>query len=67
MIDRVHYDIDARWRAAGEASERSVYRELLKTILRTNSNLQLYAKDGCGTGCDLMPGRLVAGRSSVAL
>lgn len=67
LIDRIHYDIEARWRAAAEANERSVYRELLRTILRTNSNLQLYVKDGCDTGCDFMPGELVAGRSSVAI
>lgn len=42
LIDRVHYDIEARWRESGVASERNVYRELLDRILRTNSNLQLY-------------------------
>lgn len=67
LIDRAHYDIEARWRAAGEMNERSVYRELLKTILRTNSNLQLYVKDGCDAGCEFVPGQLVAGRSSIAL
>jgi beta-lactamase regulating signal transducer with metallopeptidase domain len=67
LIDAVHYDIEARWRAAGGTNERSVYRELLKTILRTNSNLQLYVKHGCDAGCDLIPGELVAGRYSVAM
>jgi bla regulator protein BlaR1 len=42
LIDRVHYDIDARWHEAGATSERNVYRELLNSILRNNSNLQLY-------------------------
>jgi hypothetical protein len=42
LIDRVHYDIEARWHEAGATSERNVYRELLKSILRTHSNLQLY-------------------------
>lgn len=42
LIDRIHYDIEARWHEAGAASERNVYRELLKKILRTNSNLQIY-------------------------
>jgi hypothetical protein len=64
LIDRFYYDIEARWRAVGVTNERSVYRELLKTILRENSNLQLYIKDGCDSGCDLIPGQLVAGRSS---
>jgi hypothetical protein len=67
LIDRIHYDIDARWNAGVAANERSVYRELLKTILRRNSNLQLYVKDGCASGCDLIPGQLVAGRSSLAI
>ena len=42
LIDRVHYDIEARWHEAGATSERNVYRELLTSILRSNSNLQLY-------------------------
>jgi hypothetical protein len=42
LIDRVHYDIEARWHDAGAVSERNVYRELLDRILRNNSNLQLY-------------------------
>lgn len=67
LIDRIHYDIDARWRAAEATNERSVYRELLRTILRRNSNLQLYVKDGCDDGCALVPGELVAGRFSPAI
>jgi len=39
-----------------------VYRELLKAILSTNSNLQLYVEQGCDMGCDFVPGELVAGR-----
>ena len=42
LIDRVHYDIDARWHSVGASSERNVYRELLSRILSTNSNLQLH-------------------------
>jgi hypothetical protein len=42
LIDRVHYDIEARWHDAGATSERNVYRELLASVLRNNSNLQLY-------------------------
>jgi bla regulator protein BlaR1 len=42
LIDRVYYDIEARWHEAGTASERNVYRELLSQILRANSNLQLH-------------------------
>lgn len=45
LIDRVHYDIEARWRDQGGTSERNVYRELLKKILRNNSNLEIYVKD----------------------
>lgn len=67
LIDRIHYDIDARWHAAGATNERGVYRELLKTILRRNSNLQLYVKEGCEGGCDQVPGELLAGRSSLAI
>jgi beta-lactamase regulating signal transducer with metallopeptidase domain len=62
LINRVYYDIDARWRSDSEASERSVYRELLKNVLRTNSNLQLYVKEGCDIDCAWVPGELVAGR-----
>lgn len=42
LIDRAHYDIEARWHEAGATSERNVYRELLASILRNNSNLHLY-------------------------
>lgn len=42
FVDRIHYDIEARWQPSGVTSERNVYRELLQRILRTNSNLQLY-------------------------
>ncbi|WP_116808058.1 M56 family metallopeptidase [Steroidobacter cummioxidans] len=63
LIDRVYYDIRASWRSDSEASERSVYRELLKNILRTNSNLQLYVKQGCDIDCAWVPGELVAGRT----
>ncbi|HEY0686360.1 MAG TPA: M56 family metallopeptidase [Steroidobacter sp.] len=67
LIDRIHYDIEARWRVVPGTSERGVYRDLLRTILRTNSNLQLYVKEGCGEGCDFGQGELVAGRYSVNL
>jgi beta-lactamase regulating signal transducer with metallopeptidase domain len=52
LIDHVSYDIEARWHAAGGASERHVYRQLLDNILRTNSNLQIYVNDRCDQGCD---------------
>lgn len=62
-LTNIYFNIHARWHSDSEASERSVYRELLKNILSTNSNLQLYVKDGgCDTGCDFIPGELVAGR-----
>lgn len=41
LIDRAHYNIEARWHDAREVSERSVYRELLNQIISNNSNLQL--------------------------
>ncbi|GFE79424.1 hypothetical protein GCM10011487_14240 [Steroidobacter agaridevorans] len=63
LIDSAYYDVHARWRSDGAASERSVYRELLKNILSTNSNLQLYVKTGCDIDCAWIPGELVAGRS----
>jgi beta-lactamase regulating signal transducer with metallopeptidase domain len=63
LIDSISYDIQARWRSDIPASERSVYRELLKNILRTNSNLQLYVKQGCDIDCAWMQGELVAGRT----
>lgn len=63
LIDRISYDIHASWHSDSVASERSVYRELLKNILRTNSNLQLYVKEGCDIDCAWIPGVLVAGRS----
>jgi hypothetical protein len=52
LIDRVSYDIEARWHDAGSPSERHVYRQLLESILRTNSNLQIYVNDRCDHGCD---------------
>ncbi|HEY5759774.1 MAG TPA: M56 family metallopeptidase, partial [Steroidobacter sp.] len=61
-LTNIYFNVDARWHSDSEASERSVYRELLKNILSTNSNLQLYVKEGCDTGCDFVPGELVAGR-----
>lgn len=45
LIDRVHYDIEARWRRQEGTSETNVYRELLRKILRTHSNLEIYVKD----------------------
>ena len=67
LIDRIRYDIEARWRVAPGSTERNVYRNLLNTILRTNSNLQLYVKDGCDDACEFIEGELVAGRYSVTL
>lgn len=51
LIDGAHYDIEARWRGHGVASERNVYRELLKSVLQTNSNLQLYVNNRCDGEC----------------
>jgi hypothetical protein len=52
LIDRIRYDIEARWQDQNASSERNIYRELLKRILRTNSNLQLYVKGQCDRECD---------------
>ena len=60
-LTNIYFNIQASWRSDREASERSVYRELLKNILQTNSNLQLYIKEGCEP-CDFVQGELVAGR-----
>jgi beta-lactamase regulating signal transducer with metallopeptidase domain len=62
LIDGIYYDIEARWRDQGRASERNVYRELLKSILRTNSNLLVYVKDRCEGECDGVPRQLIGGR-----
>ena len=52
VIDHTHYDIEARWRQMGETSERHVYRELLRTILRTNFNVQIYVDERCDLQCN---------------
>lgn len=44
-IDRARYDIEAQWHEQGGTSERNLYRALLKQILQTNSNLEVYVKD----------------------
>lgn len=44
LIDRARYNIEARWHGEGGASERNVYRELLKKVLNTHSNLVIYVK-----------------------
>jgi beta-lactamase regulating signal transducer with metallopeptidase domain len=44
-IDRIRYDIEAQWREHGGTSERNLYRELLKQVLQTNSNLELYVTE----------------------
>lgn len=44
LIDRARYNIEARWHGQASASETSVYRELLKKVLRTHSNLEIYIK-----------------------
>jgi beta-lactamase regulating signal transducer with metallopeptidase domain len=62
LIDYVYYDIEAQWRDQGRASERNVYRELLKSILRTNSNLLVYVQDRCEEDCDGAPRQLIGGR-----
>ena len=63
LIDGVYYDIEAQWRDQGRASERTVYRELLKRILRTNSNLLMYLKDRCEGDCDGVPRQFIGGRT----
>ena len=45
LIDRARYDIEARWHEQGGTSERTLYRELLRNILRTNSNLQVHVRN----------------------
>jgi bla regulator protein BlaR1 len=44
-IDRVRYDIEAHWRERDGTSERNLYRELLRQVLQTNSNLEVYVRD----------------------
>lgn len=51
IIDRARYDIDVRWRDAGATSERNVYRQLLKRIVQTNFNVQVYVDDRCEMEC----------------
>ena len=51
LIDRAHYDIEASWHDQGGTSQRNAYRELLKRVLRTNTNLQVYIKEPCDAQC----------------
>ena len=51
VIDRARYDIEAHWRDQGGRSERNIHRELLKSIVRTNFNIQINIKERCGTDC----------------
>jgi len=51
VIDRVRYDIEARWHAQEGTSERTAYRELLKKVLRRNFNVQLYVNERCDMEC----------------
>lgn len=44
-IDRARYDIEAQWRRQSGTSARNVYRELLREILRKNSNLEVYVRE----------------------
>jgi hypothetical protein len=44
-LDRIRYDFDVQWRAAGGTSERHLYRALLKQILQSNSNLEVQVTD----------------------
>jgi beta-lactamase regulating signal transducer with metallopeptidase domain len=62
LIDGLYYDIEAQWSDQGRASERNVYRELLKSILRTNSNLLMYLTDRCEGDCDGVPRQFIGGR-----
>lgn len=52
IIDRVRYDIEARWQNPGGTNERTLYRELLKNIVATNFNLELYVDNLCDGGCE---------------
>jgi beta-lactamase regulating signal transducer with metallopeptidase domain len=48
VIDGVRYDIEARWRTAGDlvgTSERKTWRELLKQVVESNSNYEVYVTD----------------------
>lgn len=45
LIDRARYDIEARWHQQGGTNHRTLYRELLRNVLRTNSNLQVYVRN----------------------
>jgi uncharacterized protein (TIGR03435 family) len=51
IIDRARYDIEARWHDQGETSERHLYRELLRHVLRTNFNVQIYVNARCDLQC----------------
>jgi beta-lactamase regulating signal transducer with metallopeptidase domain len=44
-LDRARYDIEVRWRTEGGASERHLYRALLKQIIQSNSNLEVHVRD----------------------
>lgn len=44
-LDRIRYDFDVQWHAAGGTSERHLYRALLKQILQSNSNLEVQVTD----------------------
>jgi hypothetical protein len=52
VIDRARYDIEARWHDQGETSEPHLYRELLRNILRTNFNVQIYVNERCDLQCN---------------
>lgn len=53
VIDRFRYDIEARWRNQGGTSERTLYRELLKNIVATNFNVEVYVNNLCDGGCEV--------------
>lgn len=45
LIARERYDIEVRWHGANGMSERNLYRALLKQILQSNSNVEVYVTD----------------------
>lgn len=45
LIARERYDIEVQWRGATGMSERNLYRELLRQILQSKPNVEVYIRD----------------------
>jgi beta-lactamase regulating signal transducer with metallopeptidase domain len=45
LIARERFDIEVRWRAQSGMSERNLYRELLKHLLQSNSNVEVHVRN----------------------